>query len=398
MRPHTSSDEAHRIAFGFSPPDDSYFSTRLRDGLGERGRKPRRSRTEREQRAGQAAEEVGFGTCRGERKANAARGLDDTGSDFQETKTQRRELGSGQFPGFGNGVAHGQHQPISGGVEHEADLVGKRRTAAGGIGGELCFMQLDQILGLAARAIQAVVDPLGRADIEAGDDEADVEAERGRLNTGDGTPFAIPGVCLVAGLVIAAQNSQVLDGASRADVVSGLVGFSGERLGTGQTEDVVDAVVLAPRHRLRPGIVPVATERNSRLVPPRPDVPYQAAQMGAHLDAARGLAGPQHNRHGLALLRVVDVDRQEAAFVILRVEQRELLGAVIDLAQWIYEEFRITVAKQTLSRELRAMGYRKLSARPRHHAQAEGAIEDFKKSSQRAWMKSRAKRRSMLGK
>ena len=52
---------------------------------------------------------------------------------------------------------------------------------------------------------------------------------------------------------------------------------------------------------------------------------------------------------------------------------------LIDLVQWIFEEFRITVAKQTLSRELRAMGYRKLSARPRHHAQAEGAIEDFKK-------------------
>jgi hypothetical protein len=67
---------------------------------------------------------------------------------------------------------------------------------------------------------------------------------------------------------------------------------------------------------------------------------------------------------------------------------------LIDLSQWIYEEFRITVAKQTLSRELRAMGYRKLSARPRHHAQAEGAIEEFKKSSQRAWMKSRAKKRS----
>ena len=32
------------------------------------------------------------------------------------------------------------------------------------------------------------------------------------------------------------------------------------------------------------------------------------------------------------------------------------------------------------------MGYRKLSARPRHHAQAEGAIEDFKKTSQRAWI------------
>jgi Winged helix-turn helix len=38
---------------------------------------------------------------------------------------------------------------------------------------------------------------------------------------------------------------------------------------------------------------------------------------------------------------------------------------LIDLAQWIFEEFRIAIAKQTLSRELRAMGYRKLSARPR---------------------------------
>ena len=68
---------------------------------------------------------------------------------------------------------------------------------------------------------------------------------------------------------------------------------------------------------------------------------------------------------------------------------------LIDLAQWIFEEFRVTIAKQTLSRELRAMGYRKLSARPRHHAQAAGAVEDFKKNSRRAWMKSQVKKRSM---
>jgi hypothetical protein len=71
------------------------------------GRRPGRLRTEREQRAGQVAEDIGFGTYCGERKADAARGLDDAGGDFQETKTQRRELGSGQFLGFGNGVAHG---------------------------------------------------------------------------------------------------------------------------------------------------------------------------------------------------------------------------------------------------------------------------------------------------
>src|SRR5471032_620131 len=66
---------------------------------------------------------------------------------------------------------------------------------------------------------------------------------------------------------------------------------------------------------------------------------------------------------------------------------------LIDLAQWIFEEFRITIAKQTLSRELRAMGYRKLSARPRHHAQAEGAIDNFKKASPRVWRQSRTRRR-----
>ena len=64
---------------------------------------------------------------------------------------------------------------------------------------------------------------------------------------------------------------------------------------------------------------------------------------------------------------------------------------LIDLAQWIFEEFRLSIAVQTLSRELRKMGYRKLSARPRHHAQAGGAIENFKKVSRRAWTKSRAK-------
>lgn len=67
---------------------------------------------------------------------------------------------------------------------------------------------------------------------------------------------------------------------------------------------------------------------------------------------------------------------------------------IIDLCQWLLEEHRVTVSKQTLSRELRAMGYRKLSARPRHHAQRPGAIDDFKKASPPFWTRSRARRAS----
>jgi transposase len=52
---------------------------------------------------------------------------------------------------------------------------------------------------------------------------------------------------------------------------------------------------------------------------------------------------------------------------------------LVDLCQWAFEEFRVSVSPQTMSREARALGYRKLSARPRHRAQAAGAIEDQKK-------------------
>jgi len=65
---------------------------------------------------------------------------------------------------------------------------------------------------------------------------------------------------------------------------------------------------------------------------------------------------------------------------------------LVDLCQWLWDHFQVSIAKQTLSRELRAMDYRKLSARPRHHTQAEGAIEHFKKVSPVSWSRSRATR------
>ena len=67
---------------------------------------------------------------------------------------------------------------------------------------------------------------------------------------------------------------------------------------------------------------------------------------------------------------------------------------VVDLVQWLWDEFQVSVSEQTVSRELQAMGYRKLTARPRHHAQADGAIETFKKVSPRGWRRSGAPRAS----
>jgi transposase len=60
-----------------------------------------------------------------------------------------------------------------------------------------------------------------------------------------------------------------------------------------------------------------------------------------------------------------------------------------DLAEWVMEKYRASISEQTLSRYLREMGYRKLSARPRHHAQNREAIAEFKKNSLSAWQRSR---------
>ena len=65
---------------------------------------------------------------------------------------------------------------------------------------------------------------------------------------------------------------------------------------------------------------------------------------------------------------------------------------LIDLAQWVWDEFGLSISKQTLSRELRAMGFRKLSARPRHHAKDEEVATEFKKNSSRSWQRSRRAR------
>src|SRR5918997_4497526 len=60
-----------------------------------------------------------------------------------------------------------------------------------------------------------------------------------------------------------------------------------------------------------------------------------------------------------------------------------------DLAWWVHEEFRISLDETTVGRELRKLGFRKLSARPQHDGQNEAALEEFKKLCRPGWARSR---------
>lgn len=79
---------------------------------------------------------------------------------------------------------------------------------------------------------------------------------------------------------------------------------------------------------------------------------------------APGQASRLNNTHRGALAEVLESGPIPAIHGVVR-------WRLVDLCQWLWEEHRVTAAKQTMSREVRALGYRKLSARPRHHAQAE---------------------------
>ena len=101
---------------------------------------------------------------------------------------------------------------------------------------------------------------------------------------------------------------------------------------------------------------------------------------------APGQPARLEDEHRRALAELIEAGPIPAVHGVVR-------WRLVDLVQWIWDEFRITVSETTVGRAVRTMGYRKLSARPRHHAQNPDAVAAFKKISPPAWRRSRPARR-----
>jgi transposase len=96
-----------------------------------------------------------------------------------------------------------------------------------------------------------------------------------------------------------------------------------------------------------------------------------------------------------------DAQRQALAAIVESGPIPEVHGVVrwrlIDLVQWLYKEFTVSLDETTVGRELKKLGYVKLTARPRHHAQDTEALEAFKKEGlQPNWKKSAPASRKVL--
>ena len=65
--------------------------------------------------------------------------------------------------------------------------------------------------------------------------------------------------------------------------------------------------------------------------------------------------------HHAALARAVEARPIPAVHGVVR-------WRIIDLCRWLHDAFALSVSGQTPGRELRTLGHRRPSARPRHHA------------------------------
>jgi len=81
--------------------------------------------------------------------------------------------------------------------------------------------------------------------------------------------------------------------------------------------------------------------------------------------------------------KLTDAQREALVAIVESGPILEIHGVVrwrlIDLAQWLYKEFTVSLDETTVGRVLNKYGYVKLTARPRHHAQDTQALEAFKK-------------------
>ena len=146
------------------------------------------------------------------------------------------------------------------------------------------------------------------------------------LQPGDDPAFAVP---RTGGVVEGGEAPHLFGaglGAAHLEVVGDAVCEAVQHGIARQAEDVVDAVLLAPRHGLGPAVVAVPPECEPGARPVPADAPHQVLEEDADLGARRRLAGAQENRHRLAALDMVDVHRQEAPRVCARLTGASAAG------------------------------------------------------------------------
>src|ERR1019366_1832366 len=214
--------------------------------------------------------------------ADASAAFDDARGEFDQAQTQRVKFYPRPRRSLGRSSPESVQQPIGGGVQDQAHLVGPRVATWGAIGSELSVMQLDEVLRLTAPAVDGLVEVFGRST-QRSDDVANVEAEHRRLNPSDHAALSPPAL----GAIVQPLPGAPLLGTSYRTSHTQFIGVWPhhvmEHRVAAEPEDVVDAIGFAPRHCFQPAVVAVATDEDAHPGPMLPNVRDDMLKDRAHL-------------------------------------------------------------------------------------------------------------------
>src|ERR1022692_2546157 len=230
--------------------------------------------------------------------------------------------------------------------------MGERRTATGPVRCQLALVPLDQIFSLTPSAVNIFIKPLRGALGKVGDDISYIGALLRRLDPRQNAARTGPGFRGVACGGETTHLVQLPNRATDADIIEFGEHLFGQGFVGTQAEDVFDAVVIAPVHRLLPPVMAVAPDCDDGGWPVQPDAADQPAGMGTNLFSAQRFALTQDRDHAMASLRVVYMDRQKASFVVMGIEQRHLLmpvhriGGVVDVEYDTLGRMRVALAPE----------------------------------------------------
>src|ERR1039458_3927252 len=187
---------------------------------------------------------------------------------------------------------------------------------------------LDVIFGLAAPAVDILIEHARIAGVEISDDEACVGPVRAGLDTGYDPLDAAPACGPVEELLEAARLAFLWRGLE-ARLRAGLEipDMPTQCGGRRDAQDVIETVGPTPVENLGTAIMTVGAQQDLGLRPVGADCAQQAAQEAADL-LASGPFGGTKNGGDEAALAIEHDDRLKAVFVVMRIEQPQLLPAM----------------------------------------------------------------------
>src|SRR4029077_11259948 len=191
-------------------------------------------------------------------------------------------------------------------MQDQPELIGLWIPTRGPVRGELSLVPLDEVLGLAAATVDALVEMLCRA-LERGDDVADIETLLRGFDARGDAALPIPALGAVTQHGKGAQLCRGTCGTLDAQHIGGFLGHGFEYRVAAKAKNVVDALLFAPFHRFDPAIMAVAAHQNVDLGPVAADAPDHVLEDGAHLHPGGRLALAQDHRHRLAGGSFIDV-------------------------------------------------------------------------------------------